>query len=531
MKKLYTLVALLATATAAHAQLANGLIAHWGFNGNVNDISGNNFNGTAHNITYTSGKKGGSNSAAIFNGASSYVSTAYQNSLNLNEYSICAVLKVSAFNTGTCQESVVLATGLYPTTGSISLSMGDNPFDNDNCSNADTSKQVFRCSAGSALPNGPSEWQYTPTTRTNRWYNVIATFSNNTFKIYVDGQLVNTTTAISGSIGNNTNLGLNIGRNPIGGASSRYWFNGIIDDIQLYSRVLADSEIVDHYNDVYINQPFSDTNLCFNHNFTLNYTTIGSYPAGNVFTAQLSNATGSFANPVNIGSVTAQTSGTINCTIPPNTIAGTKYRIRIVSSKGSDISEDNGKDISIGNTTVNISASPSNNVGPYTPVSFSSTVNYGGSSPSYQWRKNGIDISGATAGVYNAVAGVDFNSNDDITLFVTGSSPCTSVDTVTSNSITMIVNLNVNSLHAVDNIQVAPNPSNGRFTLSGKVKQGQPVQLQIINTTGQVVYKETLIPNNVMLQHQITLPQVGSGVYRLQLQSGQEFKTMNLNIK
>jgi len=62
----------------------------------------------------------------------------------------------------------------------------------------------------------------------------------------------------------------------------------------------------------------------------------GVLQAGNTFTAQLSNAAGSFASPVAIGSIaiTAATATpyTISVTIPGNTVDGTAYRIRIVSS-------------------------------------------------------------------------------------------------------------------------------------------------------------------------------------------------------
>lgn len=56
------------------------------------------------------------------------------------------------------------------------------------------------------------------------------------------------------------------------------------------------------------------------------------FNAGNIFTAQLSDASGSFASPVNIGSLSATTSGTINAIIPGGTTSGTGYRIRVVSS-------------------------------------------------------------------------------------------------------------------------------------------------------------------------------------------------------
>jgi N-acetylneuraminic acid mutarotase len=64
----------------------------------------------------------------------------------------------------------------------------------------------------------------------------------------------------------------------------------------------------------------------------VSYTALGTYTAGNVFTAQLSNASGSFASPTNVGSVTSVTSGGINITLPANLPAGANYRLRIVSS-------------------------------------------------------------------------------------------------------------------------------------------------------------------------------------------------------
>ena len=54
------------------------------------------------------------------------------------------------------------------------------------------------------------------------------------------------------------------------------------------------------------------------------------FPQGNVFTAQLSSSTGSFANPVSLGPVQAGVANSV--TIPANSAAGTGYRIRIVSS-------------------------------------------------------------------------------------------------------------------------------------------------------------------------------------------------------
>jgi len=90
-----------------------------------------------------------------------------------------------------------------------------------------------------------------------------------------------------------------------------------------------------------INQPYTDTLVCAGGTLTLSYNVNINFRAGNQFTAQLSNAAGSFAAPVNIGTSVSGTSGTITCTIPAGTPVGTGYRIRITGSNPAYISPDN----------------------------------------------------------------------------------------------------------------------------------------------------------------------------------------------
>lgn len=89
---------------------------------------------------------------------------------------------------------------------------------------------------------------------------------------------------------------------------------------------------------------------------TVDFTSVGTFAAGNNFTAQLSDATGSFASPTNIGSIVlggTDPSGTINITIPSGTANGTGYRIRVVSDNPNTIGSDNGVDI-----TINLTGGP-----------------------------------------------------------------------------------------------------------------------------------------------------------------------------
>jgi sugar lactone lactonase YvrE len=91
------------------------------------------------------------------------------------------------------------------------------------------------------------------------------------------------------------------------------------------------------------------------------FTITGTYSTGNVFSAQLSNAAGSFANPVVIGTLASTTAGTISASIPAGAAVGTAYRVRVVSSGPAAIGTDNGTDFSITGVPNGLAFNGSNN--------------------------------------------------------------------------------------------------------------------------------------------------------------------------
>ncbi|MDP1623708.1 MAG: FISUMP domain-containing protein [Bacteroidales bacterium] len=85
---------------------------------------------------------------------------------------------------------------------------------------------------------------------------------------------------------------------------------------------------------------------------------------------------------------------------------------------------------------VSISVSPSDNpVCAGTGVTYTSSVTNGGTTPSYQWKVNGIAVSGATDATYLYVPA----DNDAVTCILTSCETCTTNNPATSNSINMIV--------------------------------------------------------------------------------------------
>jgi uncharacterized protein YneR len=77
----------------------------------------------------------------------------------------------------------------------------------------------------------------------------------------------------------------------------------------------------------------ADNKFCAGESFSLPFTTTGTFfNTNNVFSLQLSNASGSFANPTVIGTLLGTTLGPINATIPANLPSGDGYKLRIVST-------------------------------------------------------------------------------------------------------------------------------------------------------------------------------------------------------
>ena len=97
-----------------------------------------------------------------------------------------------------------------------------------------------------------------------------------------------------------------------------------------------------------ITKAISGSPFCACSNLNVPFISVGTFAPGNIYTAQLSDASGSFTTPVTIGTLTTTDSvDSIACTIPCSSITGTGYRIRVVSSDTAIIGTDNGIDISI----------------------------------------------------------------------------------------------------------------------------------------------------------------------------------------
>ncbi len=174
-------------------------------------------------------------------------------------------------------------------------------------------------------------------------------------------------------------------------------------------------------------------NYCPGVQISVPYTASYSLSAGNIFTVQLSNATGSFTTPTTIGTLTSSAiSGFITCTIPANATAGTGYKIRVNASTPAVTGIANNGNIVINTNivpTISIQASQTQ-VCLNSAVGFTSNFNNTGANPTFQWYKNGT-LQGATG---NSFTDISPSSNDSYFVVMNANSGC-AVNNVNSNTV------------------------------------------------------------------------------------------------
>jgi hypothetical protein len=91
------------------------------------------------------------------------------------------------------------------------------------------------------------------TAETNQWYHLVGTYShvsgtNGEVKFYVNGELHGTNSSGGDFDITNSPRTLLIGANP-NQTENVLFFNGVIDEVQLYRRAFSESEVLSLYNE------------------------------------------------------------------------------------------------------------------------------------------------------------------------------------------------------------------------------------------------------------------------------------------
>lgn len=208
--------------------LSTGLLIYYPFNGNTLDASGTNNHATNYGAILTEDKSGLANNAYYFDG-SSYLDIANVSKIKLEEYTYSVWVKAKSV----LQEpsaSIVLSVGGPGGDQAIYLS---NVIKNKTAPGSWFSHSYMSPNVSNlnGLPNNFI---------LNKWYHLVVTRTKTNHKLYIDGFLIDENNNLSTAY-----YGNGLYHSGIIGArfNLSQFFNGYIDDVRIYSRVLNEEEI------------------------------------------------------------------------------------------------------------------------------------------------------------------------------------------------------------------------------------------------------------------------------------------------
>jgi len=234
VKKIFFLAMALCLAFGglAYADLSDGLVAYYPFNRDATDESGNGNDGTVNGATLAEDRHGNIDSAYSFDGVDDFIRVSKNDRLNFGlsvDFTMIAWIKAQKYQKS--YPTIIGRRSPGPSNGYIfflgwggerlSFQLNDGGFTNY----SSTSDNLYD----------------------NSWHYVVVTGDRNgMLTFYIDG-FQQGTYSIS-SIGNiNSDSDIFFGRDEQN--SSGTHFNGVIDDIQIYNRVLSEIEIQKLYTE------------------------------------------------------------------------------------------------------------------------------------------------------------------------------------------------------------------------------------------------------------------------------------------
>lgn len=213
------------------ADLSDGLVAYYPFDGNADDASGNGLNGELVEGDFTENRFGDENSAL----SAGYVEVPDDDLLDFTDaFTLSAWLKLEAvpyaFN---CWIGKDMATAFG--CGITSGGSGECPAPDE----INRPMSLYIGDVGTGFTDGTDF-----SCGTDTWYHVVVTFDDesDTAQLYVDGSLVDTTNN-SGTITPN--------EHPLGIGANQFHsndFTGSIDEVLIHNRVLDSEEVEELYS-------------------------------------------------------------------------------------------------------------------------------------------------------------------------------------------------------------------------------------------------------------------------------------------
>jgi uncharacterized repeat protein (TIGR01451 family) len=201
--------------------LTSGLLGYWPFDEDsgavAHDLSGNGYNAALSNTTWTAGKF---NSGLSFNGSDSGAITSaipFTSTFSVSTWANPAVTPQTAFaRIAETEDAGGMSLGLDTTGAKYKFIVNAGTGSTGTCGSA------YGCAEGATVTGG--------------WHLVTGTYDGATAILYVDGAMVAADTATAPA---SVSLPLSMGK---ASGSGSLW-NGVLDDMRLYSRALTGAEV------------------------------------------------------------------------------------------------------------------------------------------------------------------------------------------------------------------------------------------------------------------------------------------------
>lgn len=229
MKRISTLLLLLIS-LSLYSQ--TGLIGSYPFNSNANDVSGFGNNGIVNGATLTNDRFGATNSAYLFDGLNDYIDLGQ--GYSYSSHSFAGWFSCNTYPVAPSYKAEIVS----------KLNLDTSPFMNSEIAVRDD--KIVEMAMGTV-----GTWEGLTTTDTTvigSWTFIVFSydFTTNKVKLYWNGLLTDSSTVLGYTDDSTTSI--YVGARPSIAGVTDFYFNGAIDDINIYNTAISQETIDSLYN-------------------------------------------------------------------------------------------------------------------------------------------------------------------------------------------------------------------------------------------------------------------------------------------
>jgi len=285
----------------------------------------------------------------------------------------------------------------------------------------------------------------------------------------------------------------------------------------------ANDVITQTTNPLSLTTSVTGTSFCPNASLNVSYTATGSFAPANIFTAELSDASGSFSNPTVIGTLSSNdNSGTVPCVLASSLPSGAGYRVRVVGNHPDFTGSDNGSDLTLNSCGIPTGIVASNVTATSAMLSWGA-VNCAIKYPTQYRVAGGTWIKKSAPTTSKSL----INLTPNTTYKFKVQSKCTTdgVQKSVFSAVKTFVTLSAKDGSAenqgpVSEMNIYPNPTRSDFVVEVMSDDVSTAQISIYSVLGEKLSVRTVTlqggKNDVSFQDQQLLP----GVYFVAIQTG-----------